>query len=81
MKNFQKYQTHLCVTKSEPGKNATESVPNSPTIRSGSASVGSPQIRSPSICTQDCGLSRNSNIQPYVPRQRLFLIYIQDKEV
>ena len=81
MKNFQKYQTHLCVIKNpEAAKNVPESVPNSPTVRS-TSTVGSPQIRSPSICPQDCGLTRNSNVQPYVPRQRLFLIYIQDKQV
>lgn len=79
MKNFQKYQTHICAHKSVD-QLFVESLPSSPNIRPSSATINSPPVKSPSLSTSDRTL-KNTNPVHFVPRQRLFLMYIEDKEV
>ncbi|XP_054706833.1 LOW QUALITY PROTEIN: KICSTOR complex protein SZT2-like [Uloborus diversus] len=77
LRTYQKYQTHVCCRRSS--ETFTDSLPSSPTSFSKSHnSLVSSSFKTQSMNASDPPIKPAMN---FVPRQRLFLIYVDDKKI
>ncbi|KFM65403.1 Protein SZT2, partial [Stegodyphus mimosarum] len=78
IKTYQKYQTHVCTRQNLD--TFQESGLNSPTHANKSITSASPHQKSSAAYTSDRS-SKSAVYSSFVPRQRLFRMYVQDKEI